>query len=279
MIKNPRRLRSMLHFELLTLLAGHVVAPILIAELWDVARRMRSQTAWMSGRKGMFYRYLHRLADVGLLKVTRVHDRLAVLLTKEGERELERFRRRGGRAGHSLVPHVGQSHSPAPTAIRRAFQLVGGGVRETNAFVSYDVPVEAEVLRCAMARTLREGGFDRLHESMWIGDPRRLPAVIAWAERQELLPHLKWGAIQVFPSTDPKGNAPRVPESVAADSPRRASARRPIRRRVAGVSRPHQACSTPAGRPVFPPAASTTPVSPGSAADRAPRSSRGPTRG
>lgn len=230
MIENPRRLRSRLHYELMALLVGHVAVPILVAELHEFARRSQSVGAALSDRRSMLYHYLHRLADHGWVRIQRVHDRLAVLLTAEGEKELERFRRRGGAAGHSLVPSVREARDPDPATWRRAFVRAGGGVRKTQAFVSYDVPADAQTLRYWIARALGAAGFSRLHESMWIGDPRRLPAVVALAEQRELLPHLKWGAIQVFSGTDPKGRAPRVPGGF--DGPRDAprgpsSGRRP----------------------------------------------------
>lgn len=210
MIENPRRLRSRLHFELLALFVGHVAVPVALAELWIAAKGVKSLMALVHRDRSTFYTYMHRLADHGWVRIERVHDRLAVLLTSEGERELERFKRWGGRAGFSLVPTVAESSEPAPDVVRRAFQRVGGSVRQTRAFVSYDVPVEAEVLRRALSRALSTAGFDRMHESMWVGDPRRLPAVVAWAERHELLPQMTWGAIQVFSGTDTRGIAPRV---------------------------------------------------------------------
>lgn len=136
-----------------------------------------------------------------MVRVRRVEDRLAVLLTAEGERELRRYQRQGGAAGLSLVPNLAEVRKPAPGVIRRVFARVGGSVRETEAFVSYDVPVGSDALRIMLGRALERARFRRLHESMWVGDPRRLPAVVAWAERQELLPHLQWGAIQIFPGT------------------------------------------------------------------------------
>lgn len=219
MIRNPRALRSELHFHILMLLAGHVAVPILAAELHELARKNQSPSALLSTHRSRFYLSLHKLADIGWIKIERLQDRLAVLLTREGERELEHFRRCGGCAGLSLVPNVRESRDPSPGAIRRAFQRVSGRVRETRAFVSYDIPVQAEVLRVALCRVLCAAGFERLHESMWIGDPRRLPAVVAHAERMELLPKIQWGAIQVFRGHATKGIPPRIPGQPSADSP------------------------------------------------------------
>ncbi|MBI3099449.1 MAG: hypothetical protein HYY93_14660 [Planctomycetes bacterium] len=211
MIKSPRQLRSRLHFEILALLVGHVQVPLLVAEIHRIGYQSRSFSAALHNRKPMLYNYLHRLAEAGWVKIEHRRNRLAVLLTKEGERELARFREWGGTAGTSLVPIVAQRAEAQPGAVRRAFQRIGGGVRSVQAFVSYDVPVGADNLRNGLARALRTAGFQHLHESMWTGDPRRLPALIAWAERQELLPHLQWGAIQVFTGRYLNGRPPRIP--------------------------------------------------------------------
>ncbi|MBI3097416.1 MAG: hypothetical protein HYY93_04090 [Planctomycetes bacterium] len=225
MIRNPRALRSELHFRILGLLAGHVAVPILAAELHELARKMQSPSAALSDRRSPFYVYLHRLADAGWIKIGRLENRLAVLLTKEGERQLEWFTRHGGRAGLSLVPNVAEAQDVAPGVARRAFERIGGRVRETRAFLSYDIPVEAEPLRATLCRILCSAGFERLHESMWVGDPRRLPAVVGYAERLELLPKIQWGAIQVFRGHFGRGIPPRVPgqpgveSSAAGDGP------------------------------------------------------------
>jgi len=201
-----RKVRSRYAFKILYTLATEVAGPILIAELYEISRRKSLADAFL-GRKSSLYIYLYRLAGRGLVKLDGLRRQRSVVLTREGERELERYmehcdsneridldlpRCEGLGMHRQNVPLVLQRKMEAYVERRRQAHALSK--KETLFYISYDLPKEFEYERGLLKSALGALGFKMMHESFYVG-AHGVEQIIEAAERIGLLPFIAWGKI------------------------------------------------------------------------------------
>jgi hypothetical protein len=87
-----------------------------------------------------------------------------------------------------------------PKTIQRLAALAKAipGIPRVKAFLSYDLPRQAAYPRRLCIAALRRGGFERMHQSFYIGPAERLRGILESLEPYELLPRLQWGTLTLF---------------------------------------------------------------------------------
>lgn len=202
--KIRRRLRSAIAARVLRTLLTEVAAPILIAELYELARR-KSLMDIFRNRKPALYIYLYRLAERGLVNLDGRRRYRTVVLTKEGERALEEFDEHYDTLEltgmqfpqftlgvHKRMPQLEHRVDRSVSRRKNVHKMSGG---RWLFYISYDVPRELEYERQILQLALAKFGFKMLHESMYVSSGG-VAKVIEVAESIGLLPFLAWGKIQ-----------------------------------------------------------------------------------
>lgn len=202
--KARRGIRSATNVKLLRTLALEVAAPILIAELYEIARRKSLADVFLE-RKSSLYIYLHRLAERGLIRMEGLRRRRTVVLTKEGEQALEELNDRHDALEltglqfpqyclgvHRKMPQLKHRVDRSVERRKSVHKLSGG---RWLFYISYDVPRELEYERQILQYALAKFGFKMLHESMYVSTGG-VAKIIEIAESVGLLPFLAWGKIR-----------------------------------------------------------------------------------
>jgi hypothetical protein len=206
--KFRRQVRSRISFEIMRTMVFETTGPILIAELFELFFARKSVWSVLKGNKSSFYIYLHRLAERGCVKIEGLRRRLAVVLTREGERELDSYTYRIDRlqeVGVEIPPELPlgiHREKLSPTLCHKVDRCVSVR-KEVHAqskkqrlfYISYDLPKELNYERQIIREALRQFEFTMMHESFYVG-PRGLQYIIEIAERIGILPFIAWGIMR-----------------------------------------------------------------------------------
>ena len=200
-----RHLRSTVAFEILKTIAVDIAAPMLIAHLYEICRR-KSITEAVTSRRSSLYIYLYRLVDRGFVRLEGLRRHMHVVLTKEGERELQRYleqcetcdRTSVGLPIHGeLGMHRKRSfllEKKMEMSVRQRKEIHEISKKERLFYISYDLPKELEHERGLLKMALTTLGFRMMHESFYVG-AHNLEQLIDVAESVGILPFLAWGRL------------------------------------------------------------------------------------
>jgi DNA-binding PadR family transcriptional regulator len=212
------RLRSQLNWLILRTLAVVVGIPLAAAKIVELVRylssRRLSQAIYRFNHPSPLTVYLERLADNGYVRLEGLRNRRQATLTPSGRRALADLEVYLKERKKIDVQAVGSDVASRVAAFRRAqaarrldertvrrLALLARtipGIPRPNAFISYDLPQQAKSSRRRILALLRRCGFERMHQSFYVGPSQRLREVLESIEPSEHIPRLQWGTLTVF---------------------------------------------------------------------------------
>jgi len=217
-----QKLRARLNWLILKTLAVDIGAPIILGEIIQLMYIASTRSAWQmyyrSRRRSLVTNYLYRLAERGYVKLEGLRRERKATLTPAGRKALRALENWMGQTGQgaalTAVPDLrGRLEAIrrerlarlAPTALlrrmerrRQALRQSIPGIPRATAFVSYDLPRHAVSRRRLLIGILRGHGFERLHQSMYIGLSRNLRGALETLETAGVLSFLRWGTLTVY---------------------------------------------------------------------------------
>lgn len=197
------RRRSRLNWLILKTVALDAAAPMTGALVVQVLGTRRSEML-RPIPPGSLRGSLHRLVERGLVRLQELRGRRTLTLTPKGRLELEALEGYWKARGVKWEPPRPGDLRPGRSArwarlrasVAEADRRFPGRPR-ARAFVSYDLP-RGRSGRREILRVFRESGYERLHDSFYVGPAGRLRAVVEALEGMGLAGHLRWGTLTLL---------------------------------------------------------------------------------